>query len=136
MSLKLRSAGLAMALACVVLGAACDDNDNNVTPTPVPTPTPAPAPEPTATPTPPPPVAEGPLPGQEVSFLGKVRAIEGDLLRVNQDDVVVNAKTILQDAAFTPITMADIKVGSTLRVGGNYNVDASAIDAKRITLLE
>jgi hypothetical protein len=124
-----------VALALAVLGGACsDDDDSNVNPTPVPTPTPAPAPTPTPTPTPEP--VEGPQPGEEVSFLGKVRSIEGEVVRVNEDDVVVNANTFLVDELGNPIAMGDIVVGSVVRVRGVYNVDATAIDAKRITLLE
>jgi len=133
MKRNLSSTGLAMALACVVLGAACNDSNDNPSPTAAPTPPPAPA---AVVPTPPPPVAEGPVPGEEVSFLGKVREVEGDLVRVNQDDVVVTANTFLVNEAGDPISMADFKVGSVVRVKGSYNQDASAIDARRITLLE
>jgi hypothetical protein len=62
--------------------------------------------------------------------------VEGDLVRVNQDDVMVTANTFLVNEAGDPISMADFKVGSVVRVKGTYNQDASAIDARRITLLE
>ncbi len=137
MKLNLASASLAVALSVVMLGAACDDDNNNVTPTPVPTPTPTPAPEATPTPVPTPTPTPGPTAGLEVSFLGKVKNVDMDesMIRVNSDDVVVTGSTAIQREDGTPVALKDLSVGSSVRVKGQYNEDASAIIGQRITLL-
>jgi hypothetical protein len=123
-------------MAAGFLAAGCDDDDDNVTTpetpaTPAPAPTPTPTPTPEATPTP----TTGPEPGSSISFLGQVRAIEGSVLKVDNDDVVTDAGTTFQREDLTPITMGQIAVGDSVRVKGNYNDDASAVFAQKVTLL-
>jgi hypothetical protein len=130
----LRLSALGLALTAGLFAAGCnDDNDNVTTPqtpaTPAPAPTPTPTPEATPTPT------GGPAPGATVSFLGEVRAIENGLIKVDNDNVVVDATTKFQREDLTPISMAQIQVGDVVRVKGTYNEDASALVADKVTLL-
>ena len=114
----------------------CGDDDDDVTTpdTPAPQqPTPAPSPE---APSPSPSVAPQPpdvVPGDEVVFLGRVKAINSPTLRVGGTLVQVQETTqfVNGDQA---ITLNDIEIGQTVRVKGRLMLDRETILADRIAI--
>lgn len=128
--------GLALALCSGLFLAGCDDDDDNPSspssPAPVvpsPTPTPAAQPSPAPAPTPDP----GNQPGQSVNFLGKLKTNTPPLLRIGGQDVMVNEATTYDNAG-AAITLADIPVGTVVRVRGAFMDDRTTVLATRINI--
>jgi hypothetical protein len=128
--------GLALALGSGLFLTGCDDdNDNPTTPSspapvqPSPTPTPSAAPTPAPSPTP----APGNQPGASANFLGKLKTNEPPLLRIGGQDVMVDQNTTYDNAG-NPITLADIPLGTVVRVRGNFMDDRTTVLATRINI--
>ena len=137
MNQPLSRLGLALALCSGLFLAGCgdDSNDNPSSPsspapvTPSPTPTPSAEPSPSPSPTP----APGNQPGQSVNFLGKLKANTPPLLRIGGQDVMVNDATTYDNAG-AALTLADIPIGTVVRVRGAVMDDRTTVLATRITI--
>lgn len=128
--------GLALALCSGMFLMGCDDdNDNPTTPSspapvePSPTPTPSAAPAPSPSPT----ADPGNQPGASVNFLGKLKTNTPPLLRIGGQDVMVDQNTTYDNAGAS-ITLADIPVGTVVRVRGNFMDDRTTVLATRINI--
>ena len=135
MNQPLSRVGLALALCSGLFLTGCGDDDNPTTPsspapvTPSPTPTPSAAPSPSPTPS----TDPGNQPGQSVNFLGKLKSNEPPLLRIGGQDVMVDESTTYDNAG-ADITLADIPVGTVVRVRGSFMADRTTVLASRITI--
>ena len=128
--------GLALALCSGLFLAGCDDDDDNpsspsspapVVPSPTPTPSTEPTPAPSPTPNP------GNQPGQSVNFLGKLKTNTPPLLLIGGQDVMVNEATTYDNAG-SAITLADIPIGTVVRVRGSFMDDRTTVLATRINI--
>ena len=127
--------GLALALCSGMFLMGCGD-DNNDTPTAPSTPAPVvPSPSPSAAPTPAPEPtpAPGNQPGESINFLGKLKTNEAPLLKIGGQSVMVDDATTYDNAG-SPITLADIPIGTGVRVRGNIMDDRTTVLANRITI--
>jgi hypothetical protein len=135
MNLKISRLGLALALCSGMLLTGCSDDDNPATPSspapvePSPSPSPSAAPTPAPSPTPDP----GNQPGASVSFLGKLKSSTPPLLKIGGQDVMVDESTTYDNAG-APITLADIPLGTVVRVRGTYMDDRTTVLATRINI--
>jgi hypothetical protein len=136
MNQPLSRLGLALALCSGLFLAGCDDDNDNpsspsspapVTPSPTPTPSTAPSPSPSPSSQP------GNQPGASVNFLGKLKTNTPPLLRIGGQDVMVNEATTYDNAG-AEITLADIPVGTVVRVRGNVLEDRTTVLATRINI--
>ncbi len=128
--------GLALALCSGLFLAGCDDDDDNPSspssPAPVvPSPSPSPSAEPSPSPSPSP--SPGNQPGESANFLGKLKTNTPPLLRIGGQDVMVDASTTYDNAG-SPITLADIPIGTVVRVRGSFMDDRTTVLATRITI--
>ena len=135
MNQPLSRLGLALALCSGLFLMGCGDDTNDTPSTPSapapvqPSPTPAPSAAPTPAPTPDP----GNQPGASVNFLGKLKTATPPLLRIGGQDVMVNESTTYDNAG-SPITLADIPIGTVVRVRGSLMDDRTTVLATRITI--
>jgi hypothetical protein len=129
------AAALALASSAVFIAGCGDDtNDNTVTnPAPIATPTPAPAatptPAPAATPTPPPSGQDA----NRTSFLGNIKSINGNLMRIGGENVITDGSTVFSTSHGDPLTIDQLSVGDLVRVRGVFQ-GGGAILAEKITL--
>lgn len=136
MNQPLSRLGLALALCSGLFLMGCDDdNDTPSTPsTPAPVePSPSPSPSAAPSPSPSPSTDPGNQPGQSVNFLGKLKTNAAPLLRIGGQDVMVNESTTYDNAG-SPITLADIAIGTVVRVRGSFMDDRATVLATRITI--
>jgi hypothetical protein len=134
-----RRVSLPLALSLSLFAVGCDDDDDNVTtpdtpapqqPSPAPTADPAPAPAPSPSESPAPPDV---APGDQVVFLGRVKAVDFPTLRVGGQLVQVQEETqYLRDGQ--PVTLSDIEIGTTVRVKGRLMLDRTTVLADRIVV--
>jgi hypothetical protein len=137
MNRSLSRLGLALAFCSglVLMGCGDDNNDSPSSPSsPAPVvPAPSPAPSAAPTPAPAPSTEPGNQPGQSVNFLGKLKTNTPPLLRISSQDVMVNESTTYDNAG-AEITLADIPIGTVVRVRGNFMDDRTTVLATRITI--
>ena len=136
MNQPLSRLGLALAFCSGLVLMGCDDDNDSPSspssPAPV-VPSPSPAPSAAPTPAPAPSTDPGNQPGQAVNFLGKLKTNAPPLLRIGGQDVMVNESTTYDNAG-AEITLADIPIGTVVRVRGNFMEDRTTVLATRINI--
>jgi hypothetical protein len=72
-----------------------------------------------------------PVAGAYVAFVGDLKSMDGDILKVGKDDVQTNSYTLIfRNSA--QIHVSQLHIGETLRVKGWFNDNATTVVARQI----
>jgi hypothetical protein len=72
-----------------------------------------------------------PVAGAYVAFVGDLKSMDGDILKVGKDDVQANSYTLIfRNSA--QITVSQLHIGESLRVKGWFNDQATMVVARQI----
>src|SRR5262245_26206279 len=125
--------GLALASGLVTLG--CGDDNQTPATADVPAPIQSPVPVPSANPTPAPPPTPGNNPGEEVVFVGKIKAIDPPLLAVSSGHDVLTDDQTTYERNGQAVTLSSLQVQEVIRVKGTILDEQKTVLASKIIVL-